>query len=194
MDTGRKRPVRPRLESAADTSRPSGSVKPRCASGLRRAEHGASPARWQLVSAGGALLAAAEQVHLVTFDREAARRLLLAVARTAEPVEHAVAAIAPEVVVMLHARALVTRRLAGQLHLRNRFLIHQALERAVHRGHPQARRRRARLAEDLGRAKRPPRLLEHTVNGLPLRCRSFHVREFSREPVRVGVQDRYTDL
>src|SRR6185436_11051607 len=151
---------------AAPSGRSSRAVRAGCAGGA--AHH---PARPPVASVRGAVLAATEEVDLVSLDGEAARRLLLAVARATEPVEDAIAAIAPEVVVVLQAGALVTRRFSRQFHLGNRFLIQQALERSVHRGHPQPRRRGAGRAEDLGGTQRSARIFEHTVNGLALRRR-----------------------
>src|SRR5580765_1740733 len=167
---------------AGPSGRSSRAVRAGCAGGTR-AERGPTaahhPARTPVASVRGAVLAATEEVDLVSLDGEAARRLLLAAARATEPVEDAIAAIAPEVVVVLHAGALVTRRFSRQFHLGNRFLIQEALERSVHRGHPQPRRRGAGRAEDLGRTQRSARILEHTVNGLALRRRSFHETLFS---------------
>src|SRR5689334_1296706 len=99
---------------AGPSGRSSRAVRAGCAADDR----GASPCpHARSASVRGALLAATEQVHLVPFDRESAGRLLFAVARATEPVEHAVAVVATEVVVMLHARALVARRFSRQFHL-----------------------------------------------------------------------------
>src|SRR5215467_5681506 len=131
---------------AGPSGRSSRAVRAGCAAD----ECGASPARPPVASVRGAVLAATEEVDLVSLDGEATRRLLLAVARATEPVEDGIAAIAPEVVVVLHAGALVTRRFTRQFHLGNRFLIQEALERAVHRGHPKPGSTGACGAEDLG--------------------------------------------
>src|SRR5262249_877592 len=96
-----------------------------------------------------------------------------------EPVEHPVAAGTSEVVMVLHPRALVARGLARQLDRRDALLVEQTFECAIHGGHPQPRRHRARLADDLRWPPRASRVLEHAVDRLALRRGSFHEDSFS---------------
>src|SRR5437899_12938508 len=80
-------------------------------------------------------LAAPEQVQLVALECEAFGRALLELAAAADEVVHLVAGVATEVMVVPHARALVARRLARQLDLRDVALVDEPLDGAIHRGH-----------------------------------------------------------
>src|SRR5580765_4207339 len=161
---------RQRATSAADTSRPRGSVKRRR---LRRC----------------AGLAAPEQVELVALEREALGRPLAELVAAPDQVVHAIAGVATEVVVMPHAREFVARRLARQLDLRDVALVEQALDGAIHRSHAQSRRLRARCGEDLGGTQRAAGCFENLMDGLSLRRRAFHCSfsvERGPEPVTRG--------
>jgi hypothetical protein len=98
---------------------------------------------------------------------------------------HALALAASEVVVVLLARGLVSRRLARELHDLQPFLFHESLDRPVDRRDAEPWRTRHRCVEHLTRGQRTTRLHKHRSDRLALPGLSFHVvRHLSRGSFR----------
>jgi hypothetical protein len=94
---------------------------------------------------------------------------------------HARALAAPEVVVMLLARGLVSRWLAWDLDDLEPLLVHESLDRAVDGRDAKPWRPRHGCVEHLTRGQRTTRLQKHRSDRLALPGLSFHaVRHLSR--------------
>jgi hypothetical protein len=110
----------------------------------------------------------------VAFDGEARRRQAGQVAGAGVHVEHALAGVAAEVVVMVAARGLVAGDLARQVHHLDRAFVDQRLQVAVDRRQSQRRDFAARGVQDFGRRQRPAGGVDRPADGGVLAGGAFH--------------------
>src|SRR6185295_7806718 len=94
--------------------------------------------------------------------------------RAAGELVNPVAGPAVEVVVVLLARRLVARRLAGQVDLRQRALFGERLDRPIDGGDAETGTVAAGRVQHLFRAQRPAIVLDGAPDGATLLRVSFH--------------------
>jgi len=117
----------------------------------------------------------------MAFERVTARQQVMDGPGTAGNVIHLAAARTVEMMMVVQAGSLVSRRLARQVHRRQPAFIDQTLDRAIHRGDAQPGRIFLGGLKDLCRRKRTLLAVKRLPDGGSLVGLSFHVANLRGE-------------
>jgi hypothetical protein len=129
------------------------------------------PCRRLCSGPGSAPVAPTEERDLVSFERESRRHAHIEVAGTSVHLEHAVARFAQKVMMVILARDLVPRWLAGDLNRSNGAAGDERIDRSIDRRKAQAGDRVAGERQHLGSAQRALRVFDRLKDGASLACR-----------------------